>query len=113
MWRSRPPSAARARSSCRLLGRGGSGSSTSWTSAARRSSGGLVPTEPRTVLVSGGSKGLGAAIVQSFLDTGDRVATCSRATTDLVARWTEDDATGDRFRFVACDLTDRPSVKRF
>ena len=72
-----------------------------------------MPAEPRTVLVSGGSKGLGAAIVQSFLDTGDRVATCSRAATDLVARWADDGSTSDRFRFEACDLTDRPSVEGF
>ena len=47
----------------------------------------------RVVVVTGGSRGLGAGIVQSFLDSGDFVATCARTPTDKTAEWT--DAAGD------------------
>ncbi len=65
----------------------------------------------RVVIVTGGSRGLGAGIVQSFLDSGDRVATCARSRTDEVARWEAD--AGDRFLFQEVDLADRPSCAAF
>ena len=34
-----------------------------------------------TILITGGSRGLGAAIVQAYLDDGANVATCSRTPT--------------------------------
>ena len=63
------------------------------------------------MIVTGGSRGLGAGIVQSFLDSGDRVATCARSRTDEVARWEADAA--DRFLFEKVDLADRPSCAAF
>jgi 3-oxoacyl-[acyl-carrier protein] reductase len=62
-------------------------------------------SEQRVVLVSGGSRGLGAGIVQSFLDSGDRVATFSRTSTSQVERWSAEFP--DRFRFAEVDLSDR------
>ncbi len=41
----------------------------------------------KIVAVSGGSKGLGAAIIQSFLDAGYRVASFSRSSTAQVESW--------------------------
>jgi len=70
-------------------------------------------TEPRTVIVTGGSRGLGAGIVQAYLDTGDRVATCSRSTTDQVAAWQSDPVTSDRFLFVEADLSRREDGSAF
>lgn len=67
----------------------------------------------RTVLVTGGSRGLGAGIVQSFLDCGDRVATCSRSETDAVRAWRSDPRYADRFLFVEADLADREQSSRF
>lgn len=67
----------------------------------------------RTVLVTGGSRGLGAGIVQSFLDSGDRVATCSRSETDAVRAWRSDPGCADRFLFVEADLADREQSSRF
>lgn len=64
-------------------------------------------TSPRTVLVTGGSRGLGAGIVQSFLDSGDRVATCSRSETAAVREWRSDPRYADRFRFTPIDIADR------
>ena len=63
----------------------------------------------RTVLVTGGSRGLGAAIVQSFLDSGDRVAACARSETDAVRGWQADARLADRFLFLAADLA-QPDV---
>lgn len=64
-------------------------------------------TEPRTVIVTGGSRGLGAGIVQSYLDSGDRVATCARSVTPMVEAWQADPALTDRFLFVKADLAVR------
>jgi 3-oxoacyl-[acyl-carrier protein] reductase len=66
---------------------------------------------PRTVVITGGSRGLGAGIVQSFLDSGDRVASCSRSSTDQVKRWESDYP--DRFLFVEADIADRDQSKAF
>ena len=40
-----------------------------------------MSSEPRVVVITGGSRGLGAGLVQSYLDSGDLVATCSRSST--------------------------------
>lgn len=71
------------------------------------------PRTPRTVIVTGGSRGLGAGIVQSYLDSGDRVATCSRSSTSEVERWQSDPATADRFLFAPADLAVREDGTRF
>ena len=67
----------------------------------------MTPTDnqARVVIVTGGSRGLGAGLVQSYLDSGDLVATCSRSTTDQVKEWENDPSTADRFLFVAADLS--------
>lgn len=70
-------------------------------------------SEPRTVIVTGGSRGLGAGIVQSYLDSGDRVATCARSSTGEVERWETDPAVADRFLFVKADLSDRADTAAF
>jgi 3-oxoacyl-[acyl-carrier protein] reductase len=68
-------------------------------------------SSPRTVVVTGGSRGLGAGIVQSFLDSGDRVASCSRSSTDQVKQWESDHP--DRFLFVEADIADRDQSTAF
>ena len=70
-------------------------------------------SEPRTVIVTGGSRGLGAGIVQSFLDSGDRVATCARSATPEVKDWLADPATADRFMFQEADLSERSDCDAF
>lgn len=70
-------------------------------------------TSPRTVIVTGGSRGLGEGIVQHFLDAGDRVATCARSETDAVRTWQKDAAYDGRFLFRAVDLADREECTRF
>jgi 3-oxoacyl-[acyl-carrier protein] reductase len=62
-------------------------------------------SDPRVVLVTGGSRGLGAGLVQAFLDRGDHVATCSRSPTAETDRWAADPALADRFHFLPADLS--------
>jgi len=70
-------------------------------------------TSERVVVVTGGSRGLGAGLVQAFLDAGDRVATCSRTRSDQVEGWAGDAALGDRFFFEALDVADRAASRAF
>ena len=70
-------------------------------------------SQPRVVIVTGGSRGLGAGIVQSYLDSGDLVATCARSRTSEIDRWADDPATSDRLLFAEVDLSDRPGTKAF
>jgi len=70
-------------------------------------------SDPRTVIVTGGSRGLGAGIVQAYLDAGERVATCARSITPEVEAWQADPAVADRFLFVEADLAQRPQVDTF
>jgi 3-oxoacyl-[acyl-carrier protein] reductase len=67
----------------------------------------------RTVVVTGGSRGLGSGIVQAFLDAGDRVATCSRSETNTVRAWQSDPQYADRFLFEAADIAVREQSDRF
>jgi 3-oxoacyl-[acyl-carrier protein] reductase len=68
---------------------------------------------PRVVIVTGGSKGLGAGIVRAFLDAGDRVATCARTSTAEVEAWSADPALAERFLFVPADLSSSADAEMF
>lgn len=70
-------------------------------------------TSSRVVIVTGGSRGLGAGLVQSYLDSGDLVATCARSSTPEVEAWQKDPETGDRFLFMPADLSDPNQAKAF
>ncbi len=70
-------------------------------------------SSPRSVLVTGGSRGLGASIVQSFLEAGDSVATCSRASTPATDAWATDPGTAERFHHQAVDLADPAACESF
>jgi 3-oxoacyl-[acyl-carrier protein] reductase len=66
---------------------------------------------PRTVVITGGSRGLGAGLVASFLESGDRVAACARSITPQVEEWQA--SHGDRFLFQEVDLADRDAGAAF
>ena len=68
---------------------------------------------PRVVIVTGGSRGLGAGIVRSYLASGDRVATCARSSTPEVQAWLDDPALADRFLFVPADLSRSADAETF
>jgi len=65
----------------------------------------------RVVAVSGGSKGLGASIVQSFLEAGYQVASFSRRRTPRVNEWLKQYP--EDFFFMELDQTDSEACKRF
>jgi 3-oxoacyl-[acyl-carrier protein] reductase len=65
----------------------------------------------RSVIVTGGSRGLGVGLVQAFLDAGDRVATCSRSRTPQIDAWEAEHP--DRFHYEELDLVDRAACDAF
>jgi 3-oxoacyl-[acyl-carrier protein] reductase len=65
----------------------------------------------RVVVVTGGSRGLGAGIVQSFLESGDLVATCARSATEQTEKWTAE--AGEQFLFAPADLSSSADAKGF
>jgi 3-oxoacyl-[acyl-carrier protein] reductase len=67
----------------------------------------------RVVIVTGGSRGLGASIVRAYLESGDRVATCSRSATRQTDGWTADPETAGRFLFHPADLAKSDDATAF
>jgi len=70
-------------------------------------------TDARTIIVTGGSRGLGEGIVQAYLDAGDRVATCARSSAPAVEAWQADPALAGRFLFVPADLSKSADADTF
>ena len=67
--------------------------------------------EQRVVVVTGGSRGLGAGIVESYLASGDVVATCARSSTAEVEAWS--DSHPEAFLFQRADLSSADDAKAF
>lgn len=65
----------------------------------------------RVVLITGGSRGLGAGLVSSFLELGDIVATCSRSPTQATDAWSSEDS--ERFLYESVDLTNGEASAAF
>lgn len=65
----------------------------------------------KVVLVSGGSRGLGAGLVDWFLRRGYKVASFSRNAGDRAERWRR--AYPGRFYFDELDIADREACKRY
>jgi 3-oxoacyl-[acyl-carrier protein] reductase len=68
---------------------------------------------PRVVLITGGSRGLGAGMVRSFLEHGDAIATCSRSPTPETEAWSADPELQDRFYYEAVNLADSQACATF
>ncbi|MCA9215553.1 MAG: SDR family oxidoreductase [Planctomycetales bacterium] len=67
--------------------------------------------DPQVVLISGGSRGLGAAIVDALLNDGHSIATFSRKSTDFMDRCKSNYA--DRFVFSEVDASDTNALHAF
>ncbi|MFL6157419.1 MAG: SDR family NAD(P)-dependent oxidoreductase [Marmoricola sp.] len=64
-----------------------------------------MSTNPRVVIVTGGSRGLGLGIARAYLAAGDLVAVCARSITPEVEAWLADPATAERVLFRTADLS--------
>ena len=73
----------------------------------------MADRAPRVVVITGGSRGLGLGLVASFLESGDRVATCARSISPQVKEYLADEALADRFLFAEVDLSDRAGTSAF
>lgn len=67
----------------------------------------------RIIVVSGGSRGLGQAIVSHFVAKGETVCTFSRKATDFILHSQEDPSTRDRFFFVPVDMEKPEELHQF
>ncbi|MEU7146369.1 3-oxoacyl-ACP reductase FabG [Nocardia sp. NPDC046473] len=67
----------------------------------------------RVVVVTGGSRGLGADLVRSFLDSGDKVATCSRSISPFLEKLLADESVASRLYYSAVDVADRAAAESF
>ncbi len=68
---------------------------------------------PRVALITGGSRGLGAGLVQAFLDAGYCVETCARTTTATITAWEDDRELKERFHFSTVDVADPAGADAF
>ena len=59
----------------------------------------------RVALITGGSKGLGAGLVDAYLAAGYSVETCSRSKTERVEAWESDPNLQGRFTFTSADVS--------
>jgi 3-oxoacyl-[acyl-carrier protein] reductase len=72
-----------------------------------------TPTTKRVALISGGSRGLGAALVAGFLQRDYGVATMSRAKTKFIDAAKCGRETAKRFHWAAVDGRDREALRAF
>ncbi|MGW4697058.1 SDR family oxidoreductase [Kitasatospora cineracea] len=72
----------------------------------------MAPTEPRTVVVTGASAGVGRAVARAFAARGDRVALLARGRAGLDAALEEARDMGARAMAVTVDLADPDAVER-
>jgi len=68
---------------------------------------------PQTVLISGGSRGLGRVLVDAYLSQGARVATFSRAANDYIDQRTKEDPDEARFLWRSTDARKPREVRTF
>ena len=64
-------------------------------------------SNPKRIVVTGCSRGLGRALVDEFVNAGHRVAGCSRSTDQMAALAA---TYGDEHQFHALDVSDEPAV---
>ena len=67
----------------------------------------------RVAMISGASKGLGAALARRFAEEGAAVSICARSEGELLAGAEELSARGAPVLAVPCDVTDEEAVRRW
>ena len=73
----------------------------------------MSESSPRVALVTGGSRGLGAGLVDALLGAGYCVETCARTATETVRAWEDDPEYKERFHFGTADVSDSADAERF
>jgi 3-oxoacyl-[acyl-carrier protein] reductase len=74
----------------------------------------MSPADPdRVALVTGGSKGLGAGLVEALLDAGYCVEACARSATPAVRAREDDPLCKERYHFTVADVSDAAQADRF
>lgn len=69
---------------------------------------------PKTVVISGASRGLGAVLVKAFLaDTDSNLALCARSRTEFIDSLCSDEATRNRVFFKSVDLSNRAGIQDY
>lgn len=71
----------------------------------------LTSVKDKSVIVTGGSKGIGRGIAKVFADQGAAVTIAARGEEDLKTTAAELSADGGRVRYAVCDVGDWDSVK--
>ena len=74
-----------------------------------------MQTSEKLIVVTGGSKGIGRAVVSRFLQAGYPVATCARSATDLAALTTtmQNVVPGAMLHTLPADLSRAEDCARF
>lgn len=67
----------------------------------------------RTVLITGGARGLGLVMAREFARDGAHIAICSRSADDLAAAERELTANGTKVFAEVCDVTDEKACQNF
>jgi NAD(P)-dependent dehydrogenase (short-subunit alcohol dehydrogenase family) len=67
----------------------------------------------KTVLITGGSRGLGLLLARQLANAGARVAICARDTEELARAFDDLSSRGTQVVAAECDVTDRDSVREF
>lgn len=73
----------------------------------------VTEAQPLYVLVSGGSRGLGLAIVQTLLAQGHHVATFSRSISEPIERLKSNSQLGSRFVHAVLDAANATELRKF
>ncbi|MEA9489813.1 SDR family NAD(P)-dependent oxidoreductase [Xanthomonas campestris] len=71
------------------------------------------PPQPQRVLIAGGSRGIGLAIAQAFVQSGAQVSLCARNPNGLADAAAQLAAHGAPVHTFACDLADAAQIERY
>ena len=69
--------------------------------------------DAKHIIVTGGSRGLGAALVEGLLREGYRVSTCSRSKNEWIERLQVCEGAPQKFFWKACNIGEADEVERF
>jgi NAD(P)-dependent dehydrogenase (short-subunit alcohol dehydrogenase family) len=73
----------------------------------------LIGLAGKTVVITGGSRGLGLVLARTLVEQGARVAICARDTGELERAREDLEHLGGEIYTATCDVTDRDDVLRF